>query len=86
MPTFVNQRCHMARLLGCTCMGVAQWAKMGAKFSFQDWSWTTEDAPPLVLAWARLWFMGQECGNTGSQCLDNPVLPRSSTMEHMLQT
>ena len=34
---------------------------------------------------ARFWFKGQKCGNMGLPCLDKPVLPRGSTMEHMLQ-
>ena len=31
---------------------------------------------PLVLTRARFWFRGQKCGNTGSPCLDKPVLGR----------
>ena len=31
--------------------------------------------PPLVLTRARFSFRGQKGGNTGSPCLDKPVLP-----------
>ena len=34
--------------------------------------------PPRVLTWAKFWFRGQKCGNTGSPCLEKPVLPRGT--------
>ena len=34
--------------------------------------------PPLAQTQARFWFQDQKCGNTGSPCLDKPVLARGT--------
>ena len=34
--------------------------------------------PPLAQTRARFWFQDQKCGNTGSPCLDKPVLARGT--------
>ena len=34
--------------------------------------------PALVLTRAKFWFRGHKCGNTGSPCLDKPVLPHGT--------
>ena len=34
--------------------------------------------PPPAQTRARFWFQDQECGNTGSPCLDKPVLARGT--------
>ena len=39
---------------------------------------TTPPASPLVLTRAGCWCRGQKCGNTGSPCLDRPMLPRGT--------
>ena len=35
-------------------------------------------SPPLAQTRARFWFQDQKCGNTGSPCLDKPVLARGT--------
>ena len=37
-----------------------------------------EVPPPLAQTRARFWFQDQKCGNTGSPCLDKPVLARGT--------
>ena len=43
--------------------------------------WCAEGAvtpPPFAQTQARFWFQDQKCGDTGSPCLDKPVLARGT--------
>ena len=53
----------------------------------RGWGWCSpRPPPPRVLTWAGSGSGGQKCGNTGSRCLDKPVLPGGTDCGPMLQT